>query len=315
MRAGANVAASASRRASDAEGRRRRAGARAGQQRDESPHRAGGRPRSRRGDAEEGLAAHERADRVCCARGSIRARPGTRRSRFARPAPRNLAPRAPDLPELRVHSPANPSIACFARTSRSTTHAGVASVDDRQFIRRATLDVVGELPTPDEVRAFVADRAPDKRERLVARLLADDRRYAEHWLSFWNDLLRNDYRGTGYIDGGREQITAWLYAALANNLPYDQFVAALVNPTPGSRGLHQGHRLARRGQRQPDAGDAGGAEHLAGLHGREPEVRVVPRQLHQRLAAVRLVRPRQHLRRSAARDGGVRSADRARPRA
>ena len=108
------------------------------------------------------------------------------------------------------------------------------------MIRRLTLDVLGELPSPSDVRAFVADRAPDKRERLVARLLADQRRYAEHWLSFWNDLLRNDYRGTGYIDGGRRQITAWLYAALANNLPYDQFVASLVNPVPGTEGFTKG---------------------------------------------------------------------------
>ena len=125
-------------------------------------------------------------------------------------------------------------VLCLARTSAAPR------VDDRLLIRRLTLDVIGELPSPSEVRAFVADRAPDKRERLVARLLADQRRYAEHWLSFWNDLLRNDYRGTGYIDGGRRQITAWLYAALANNLPYDQFVAALVNPVPGTEGFTKG---------------------------------------------------------------------------
>jgi len=96
------------------------------------------------------------------------------------------------------------------------------------------------LPTPAEVQAFTASRPRDKHQRLIARLLADDRRYAEHWLSFWNDLLRNDYRGTGYIDGGRRQITAWLYAALANNLPYDRFVEALVNPVPGTEGFTAG---------------------------------------------------------------------------
>jgi hypothetical protein len=40
--------------------------------------------------------------------------------------------------------------------------------------------------------------------------------------------------------GGRRQITAWLYAALANNLPYDQFVASLVNPVPGTEGFTKG---------------------------------------------------------------------------
>ena len=39
------------------------------------------------------------------------------------------------------------------------------------------------------------------------QLLADRPRYAQHWLTFWNDLLRNDYQGTGYIDGGRQQIS------------------------------------------------------------------------------------------------------------
>ena len=158
---------------------------------------------------------------------------------FARPAPQNLLPRAPDLP-AGASLPANPVdrllLSYFAQ--HDPTPARLSG--DRQFIRRATLDVVGELPTPEEVRAFVADRRAGKRARLVTRLLADDRRYAEHLLTFWNDLLRNDYRGTGYIDGGRENITAWLYAALANNLPYDRFVAALVNPTPASEGFARG---------------------------------------------------------------------------
>ena len=72
------------------------------------------------------------------------------------------------------------------------------------------------------------------------RLLADRVGYAEHWLTFWNDLLRNDYRGTGYIDGGREQITAWLYSALVTNVPFDRFVAQLVDPVPGSAGFSKG---------------------------------------------------------------------------
>ena len=86
----------------------------------------------------------------------------------------------------------------------------------------------------------MADTQSGKRARLVARLLADDGRYATHWLTFWNDLLRNDYRGTGYIDGGRKQITAWLYASLANNLPYDQFVRELIDPSPATDGFTKG---------------------------------------------------------------------------
>ncbi|MBI3849496.1 MAG: DUF1549 domain-containing protein [Verrucomicrobia bacterium] len=113
-------------------------------------------------------------------------------------------------------------------------------VDDHVFARRVYLDVIGLLPTPEELEKFITDQRADKRQRLVQRLLADNRNYAEHWLTFWNDLLRNDYRGTGYIDGGRKQITDWLYAALAKNLPYDQFVAQLINPTPASEGFTKG---------------------------------------------------------------------------
>ena len=103
--------------------------------------------------------------------------------------------------------------------------------DDATFMRRVHLDLVGLLPEPEAVAAFCADPAPEKRGRLVASLLADDRAYAEHWMSFWNDHLRNDFQGTGYIDGGRSQITAWLYNALLRDEPYDRFVRELIAPT------------------------------------------------------------------------------------
>ena len=112
--------------------------------------------------------------------------------------------------------------------------------DDRTFVRRASLDLVGLLPAPDRVEAFVADTDPDKRTRLVRDLLADDVAYADHWLTFWNDLLRNDYTGTGYITGGRRQITTWLHRALADNLPFDRFVRELVAPGEASRGFIDG---------------------------------------------------------------------------
>jgi hypothetical protein len=103
-------------------------------------------------------------------------------------------------------------------------------IGDAAFIRRLTLDLTGLLPEPAEVDAFVADRSPDKRGKLIAAVLARDTDYAEHWLSFWNDLLRNDYQGTGYIDGGRKPVTGWLYQALLTNKPYDQFARELLAP-------------------------------------------------------------------------------------
>jgi hypothetical protein len=113
-------------------------------------------------------------------------------------------------------------------------------VEDRIFTRRAYLDVIGLVPPVDGPGEFVTDGDSGLRARLVRSLLADNQRYAEHWLSFWNDLLRNDYRGAGYIDGGRKSITDWLFAALLANLPYDRFVQQLINPGPGSEGFTKG---------------------------------------------------------------------------
>ncbi|MCH9023024.1 MAG: PSD1 domain-containing protein [Planctomycetes bacterium] len=113
-------------------------------------------------------------------------------------------------------------------------------VADRRYARRVWLDVVGLLPEPNELEVFVTDRRADKRERLVDNLLSDRQGYALHWMSFWNDALRNDYAGTGYIDGGRKQITAWLYDALRKNMPYDQFVRELIDPAAESAGFVRG---------------------------------------------------------------------------
>jgi hypothetical protein len=113
-------------------------------------------------------------------------------------------------------------------------------VPDRIFVRRVFLDLVGLLPTPAELDAFVRDSAADKRTGLVQRLLARREDYAVHWLTFWNDLLRNEYRGTGYIDDGRRQITGWLFNSLYKNRPYNQFVRELINPVPGSEGFVKG---------------------------------------------------------------------------
>ncbi|MEP7362468.1 MAG: DUF1549 domain-containing protein [Acidobacteriota bacterium] len=101
-------------------------------------------------------------------------------------------------------------------------------VSDAQFARRAYLDLWGLLPTPEELRQFETGNESDKRARLVETLLADPERYADNWISFWNDHLRND-EGVVY-HGDRQSITPWLKKALLENMPYDRFVRTLLNP-------------------------------------------------------------------------------------
>ncbi len=113
-------------------------------------------------------------------------------------------------------------------------------IDDATFLRRLSFDLVGLPPTEEELDAFLADRSPQKRQRAVDRLLGRDADFAAHWMTYWNDLLRNAYAGTGFIDGGRKQITEWLYRSLLQNKPYDQFVRELIAPGPESEGFVRG---------------------------------------------------------------------------
>ncbi|WP_160164590.1 DUF1549 domain-containing protein [Pedosphaera parvula] len=157
---------------------------------------------------------------------------------FGRLEPANLKPHRPEVPA--GDREMNP-VDRFLQPYFAAHHIKPATpVNDRLYARRVYLDAIGLLPTPEQLDAFEKDKRPDKRQQLVRSLLADNQNYAVHWMSCWNDMLRNDYRGTGYIDGGRKQITGWLYTALAKNMPYDKFVAELINPTPESEGFTRG---------------------------------------------------------------------------
>ena len=156
---------------------------------------------------------------------------------FAKAPVLNLSPRRPELPGAEDGHPVDRILALYF--ARHGVKTGTV-VSDRLFARRVYLDTIGLLPPVNELEEFIVSTAKDKRRKLVRRLLADRKPYAEHWLVFWNDILRNDYAGTGFIDGGRKQITGWLYGSLYHNKPYDQFVYELINPTKHSQGFTKG---------------------------------------------------------------------------
>ncbi len=98
------------------------------------------------------------------------------------------------------------------------------------FIRRASLDVTGLPPTPDEVRDFVKDRSPSARERLVERLLASPH-YGERWTRMWLDVARyaedqahivGDNSALFYPNAYRYR--DWVIDALNRDAPYDEFL-------------------------------------------------------------------------------------------
>ena len=111
--------------------------------------------------------------------------------------------------------------------------------DNPTFLRRVSQDMVG-LPPSSEWIQRKSKETQWLRSEVVDELLADDEGYAVHWMTFWNDLLRNEYDGTGFITGGRKQITSWLYPALIENKPFDEFVRELVSPDDSSKGFIEG---------------------------------------------------------------------------
>ncbi len=159
------------------------------------------------------------------------------KSRYSPP----LLPRVPELPEA-VDGRGNAIDRIIDAFQREHGVARAERADDAAFYRRLSLDLLGTLPDPADVARFVKDEGPEKRAGLVDQLLAENVDYARHWLTFWNDLLRNDYTGTGYITGGRKSVSNWLYGALLENKPYDQLAAELLSPTEESRGFADGIR-------------------------------------------------------------------------
>ncbi|MFN7919457.1 MAG: PSD1 and planctomycete cytochrome C domain-containing protein [Bryobacteraceae bacterium] len=127
------------------------------------------------------------------------------------------APALPDSPE--PHPVDKILSAYFRRNGISAPPAAGGA----QFLRRAYLDLHGLLPPPETFGK------PVDRAALIDSLLADNQKYTHHWITFWNDLLRND-EGVVY-HGDRKSITPWLRPALERNLPYDRFVQTLLNPS------------------------------------------------------------------------------------
>jgi hypothetical protein len=105
-----------------------------------------------------------------------------------------------------------------------------AELDRVKLIRRATFDLTGLPPTPEEVDAFLNDPAPDAYERLVDRLLLNER-HGERWARHWLDVVR--FAESGGYEFDKDRPGAYYYRdfvirALNEDLPFDEFVRLQV---------------------------------------------------------------------------------------
>ena len=99
--------------------------------------------------------------------------------------------------------------------------------DDAEFLRRVSLDLTGQLPAPDAVRAFLADTTPShaKRSKMIDKLIASPA-YVDHWSVKWGDLLQSSRKYLG--EKGAYEFQQWIRDSIASNKPYDKMVHEML---------------------------------------------------------------------------------------
>ena len=102
------------------------------------------------------------------------------------------------------------------------------AVDDAGFLRRVSLDLTGQLPDPNEVRAFLADTANSKlkRSRMIDKLIASSA-FVDHWTLKWGDLLQANRKYLG--EKGVYAFDEWIRESIAANKPYDKMANELLS--------------------------------------------------------------------------------------
>ncbi len=96
---------------------------------------------------------------------------------------------------------------------------------DSDFMRRSAIDTIGLLPTPDETRAFLADKSPDKRVKWVDSLLARPE-FVDHWAMQWGDILQSSRAKLS--EKSVYAFNTWIRQSVADNKPWDKFAKELV---------------------------------------------------------------------------------------
>jgi len=106
-------------------------------------------------------------------------------------------------------------------------------VDDAGFLRRVSVDLTGQLPDPNEVRAFLADPAPSqaKRSRVIDKLIGSPA-FIDHWTLKWGDLLQANRKYLG--EKGVYEFDDWIRESIAANKPYDKMVRELLSASGSS---------------------------------------------------------------------------------
>ncbi len=154
-----------------------------------------------------------------------------RRHAYAREVLEQLAPKQPPK--------ATENTSSFGAIDRflAATLAGVQDddaqpppaelVDDYSFLRRLALDTVGRVPRPKEIKQFLQDDAPVRRNQAIDRYL-ESREWADHWVGYWQDVLAENPNIINPTLNNTGPFRWWIYESLLDNKPVDRFATELI---------------------------------------------------------------------------------------
>ena len=128
-----------------------------------------------------------------------------------------------------------PTLSVDALLTKEWKHAHVTPaqpIGDAGFLRRAKVDLTGSIPTPEEVTAFIADQAADKRTRLIDTLLSQPA-HAAHFADYWQHLLIGREPFGPIVDG--EAFREFLRASFVENRPWNALVESILTASGENR--------------------------------------------------------------------------------
>ncbi len=99
--------------------------------------------------------------------------------------------------------------------------------DDATFLRRLAFDTVGVPPTPEQLRAFLADQSPNKRAAAIDRFLALPG-WADNWVGYWQDVLAENPGILKPTLNNTGPFRWWIHESFADNKPLDRFATELI---------------------------------------------------------------------------------------
>ncbi len=134
----------------------------------------------------------------------------------------------PNIPIVKKTTPVNNMIDKFIGKKLEDSQLKPAKLtSDGAFLRRVTLDIIGTVPTIQQIQTFQNDKKRGRRKRAIDRLL-EHPGWADHWVSYWQDVLAENPNIIKPTLNNTGPFRFWIHESLLDNKPFDRFATELI---------------------------------------------------------------------------------------